>query len=254
MSRHLNGRGCPQVHRRDLSRNPTACGPCGQPAPLITNTVASFSAPSLASSLSSRMPGWPGVGHFSVSKGASSMYRNHVASRPLIYCFRGDARAIIRAGLTIGLYQCGNMAEQIHDDRSLLEGLDLSFAKPVLPCEALRALWLSLKFIERTWREMRAIVESEGPRQKLGHPRRCSFPRVSADCGVLRQARSCFLATPRRTDRETLERAGADSLATAQNEKADGDTGGALLSDLAFVAHKAALCSAVAAIRARRVK
>ena len=38
--------GCPQVHRRDFFYYPTACGPCGQPAPLITNTVASFSAPS----------------------------------------------------------------------------------------------------------------------------------------------------------------------------------------------------------------
>jgi hypothetical protein len=40
MSRRLSTQDCPQVHKRDLSRNPTACGPCGQPAPLITNTVA----------------------------------------------------------------------------------------------------------------------------------------------------------------------------------------------------------------------
>ncbi len=27
------------------------------------------------------MPGWPGVGHFSVSKGASSKYRNQAATK-----------------------------------------------------------------------------------------------------------------------------------------------------------------------------
>jgi hypothetical protein len=41
MSRRLGAQGCPQVHWRDPSKNPRACGPCGQPNPLTTNTVAS---------------------------------------------------------------------------------------------------------------------------------------------------------------------------------------------------------------------
>ena len=40
MSRRLSAQGCTQVHRRDLSNNPTACGPCGQPSHLTTNTGA----------------------------------------------------------------------------------------------------------------------------------------------------------------------------------------------------------------------
>ena len=42
MSRRLGAQGCPQVHWRDPSKNPRACGPCGQPNPLTTNTVASL--------------------------------------------------------------------------------------------------------------------------------------------------------------------------------------------------------------------
>ena len=53
------------------------------------------------------------------------------------------------------------MAEQVPDDRSLLEGIHLSFAEAALLCEALRALWLSPKIIERTWREMREIIETQ---------------------------------------------------------------------------------------------
>jgi hypothetical protein len=37
--------GCSQVHRRDLSKNPRACGPCEQPSSLTSNTVASQGAP-----------------------------------------------------------------------------------------------------------------------------------------------------------------------------------------------------------------
>lgn len=55
----------------------------------------------------------------------------------------------------------GNMTEQIPDDRSLLEGIGLSFAQAALLCEALRALWLSPKIIERTWRETREIIETD---------------------------------------------------------------------------------------------
>jgi hypothetical protein len=40
MSRRLSTQGCPQVHKRDLSRSPMACGPCGQPSRLTDNTVA----------------------------------------------------------------------------------------------------------------------------------------------------------------------------------------------------------------------
>jgi hypothetical protein len=39
MSRRLDAQGCPQVHRRDLSKNPRACGPCGQPSHWTRNTV-----------------------------------------------------------------------------------------------------------------------------------------------------------------------------------------------------------------------
>jgi hypothetical protein len=45
MSRRLGAQGCPQVHWRDPSKNPRACGPCGQPNPLTTNTVASLLQP-----------------------------------------------------------------------------------------------------------------------------------------------------------------------------------------------------------------
>lgn len=38
--RRLSAQGCPQVHRRDTSRNPGACGPCGQPSQSTSNTVA----------------------------------------------------------------------------------------------------------------------------------------------------------------------------------------------------------------------
>jgi len=60
------------------------------------------------------------------------------------------------------------MAEQVPDDRALLEGIDLSFAEAALLCEALWALWLSPKFIERTWREMRDIIRTERLEQKWG--------------------------------------------------------------------------------------
>jgi hypothetical protein len=60
-----------------------------------------------------------------------------------------------------GGFSARTMAEQIPDDLSLLEGIDLSFAEAALLCEALRALWLSSKFIERTWREMRDIIRTE---------------------------------------------------------------------------------------------
>jgi hypothetical protein len=53
------------------------------------------------------------------------------------------------------------MAKKLPDDRELLEGIGLSFAEAALLCEALRALWLSPKVIERTWREMRDIIETE---------------------------------------------------------------------------------------------
>jgi hypothetical protein len=60
------------------------------------------------------------------------------------------------------------MAEQVPDDRALLEGINLSFAEAALLCEALRALWLSPKFIERTWREMRDIIRTERLEEKWG--------------------------------------------------------------------------------------
>jgi hypothetical protein len=63
--------------------------------------------------------------------------------------------------LIASLYRLGNMAEQIPDDRSLLAEINLSFAEAALLCEALRSLWLSPKFIERTWQEMRDIIEAE---------------------------------------------------------------------------------------------
>jgi hypothetical protein len=42
MSRRLGtqSKGCSQVHRRDPSKNPGACGPCEQPSSLTANTVA----------------------------------------------------------------------------------------------------------------------------------------------------------------------------------------------------------------------
>ena len=75
------------------------------------------------------------------------------------------------------------MAKQIPDDRSLLEGIGLSFAEAALLCEALRALWLSPKFIERTWREMREVIRTEHLEEKWGTPadvllKRCAGLRL----------------------------------------------------------------------------
>ena len=42
MSRRLSSQRCPQVHRRDLSKNPIACGPCGHLSHLTPNTVATL--------------------------------------------------------------------------------------------------------------------------------------------------------------------------------------------------------------------
>jgi len=42
MSKRVDVQSCPQVHRRDSSKNPQACGPCGQPSRLTRNTVASL--------------------------------------------------------------------------------------------------------------------------------------------------------------------------------------------------------------------
>jgi len=67
-----------------------------------------------------------------------------------------------------------SMAAKIPDDRELLEGIGLSFAEAALLCEALRALWLSPKVIERTWLEMRDIIETEHLDKKMGHDCICS--------------------------------------------------------------------------------
>ena len=91
------------------------------------------------------------------------------------------------------------MAEQVPDDRALLEGIDLSFAEAALLCEALRALWLSPKFIERTWREMRDIIRTERLEEKLGHDRGCycdAFRWTAARRGNCSTAdRNTFLGT-----------------------------------------------------------
>jgi hypothetical protein len=42
MPGRLAAQSCPQVHRRDPSKNPRACGPCGQLSDLTPNTVASL--------------------------------------------------------------------------------------------------------------------------------------------------------------------------------------------------------------------
>ena len=42
MSRRLGAQGRRQVHRRDPSKNPKACEPCGQPSHLTRNTVAAL--------------------------------------------------------------------------------------------------------------------------------------------------------------------------------------------------------------------
>jgi hypothetical protein len=41
MARRVNVQSCPQVHRRDYSKNPKARGPCGHP-PLLTRNTAAF--------------------------------------------------------------------------------------------------------------------------------------------------------------------------------------------------------------------
>jgi hypothetical protein len=42
MSRRLGAQGRRQVHRRNPSKNPKACEPCGQPSHLTRNTVAAL--------------------------------------------------------------------------------------------------------------------------------------------------------------------------------------------------------------------
>ncbi|MGH7933139.1 MAG: hypothetical protein ACREQN_08205 [Candidatus Binataceae bacterium] len=56
--------------------------------------------------------------------------------------------------------------EQSDKNHMLLAGIDLNFGEAALLCEALRALWLSPKFIERTWYEMLAIIRSEQLEEK----------------------------------------------------------------------------------------
>jgi hypothetical protein len=85
------------------------------------------------------------------------------------------------------------MAKQIPDDRSLLEEIGLSFAEAALLCEALRALWLSPKFIERTWREMREVIRTEHLEEKWGTTadvllKRLSGRRRAEATAVLRAA------------------------------------------------------------------
>jgi hypothetical protein len=65
MSRRLSAQGCTQVHRRDLSNNPTACGPCGQPSHLTRNTVASRPYSSDSLSLPNRLRRLPSPTHSS---------------------------------------------------------------------------------------------------------------------------------------------------------------------------------------------
>jgi hypothetical protein len=60
------------------------------------------------------------------------------------------------------------MAGQVAADRTLLEGIGLSFGEAALLCDALRGLWLSPQFIERTWREMRELIQAEKLDQKWG--------------------------------------------------------------------------------------
>jgi hypothetical protein len=115
------------------------------------------------------------------------------------------------------------MAEKIPDDRELLEGIGLSFAEAALLCEALRALWLSPKVIERTWLEMRDIIETEHLDQKIGHDCICS---AGADrrAAAFRShggtaGHDTFLGAPRRTHREAVARAGTRYQAAARPSK-----------------------------------
>jgi hypothetical protein len=58
------------------------------------------------------------------------------------------------------------MAGKVTADRTLLEGIGLSFGEAALLCDALRGLWLSSQFIERTWLEMCALIQAEQLDQK----------------------------------------------------------------------------------------
>ena len=78
MPGRLAAQSCPQVHRRDPSKNPRACGPCGQLSDLTPNTVASLSSPS-SIPLIRRMLRLVRVGQFKLSKWAKSQYRNHLS-------------------------------------------------------------------------------------------------------------------------------------------------------------------------------
>ncbi|MGH8012841.1 MAG: hypothetical protein ACREQ4_10115 [Candidatus Binataceae bacterium] len=58
------------------------------------------------------------------------------------------------------------MADQLGKDRVLLKGIGLNFGEAAMLCDALRALWLSPKFIERVWTEMRATIRADGLEDK----------------------------------------------------------------------------------------
>jgi hypothetical protein len=50
---------------------------------------------------------------------------------------------------------------QTPGDQTLLEGVALEFAEAALVCEAMRALWISPKFLEQMWLQLLEIIKSE---------------------------------------------------------------------------------------------
>ena len=121
MSRRVKVQSCPPVNRRDSSKNPKACGPCGQPSHLTRNTVASLHL------LRRRLPGFvrrlqwyygtvrlPGLVHrrrtsldFPTRPAAPSAAGGHRTSRFSCETFPYVPRISDRAGLDrISRYRC----------------------------------------------------------------------------------------------------------------------------------------------------
>ncbi|MGH7987855.1 MAG: hypothetical protein ACREQX_16450 [Candidatus Binataceae bacterium] len=75
----------------------------------------------------------------------------------------------------------------------LLKGIALNFGEAAMLCDALRALWLSPKFIDRVWVEMLATIRAEGLEKKWSTKanrmvRRLSKLRRAEATAVLRAA------------------------------------------------------------------
>jgi len=79
--------------------------------------------------------------------------------------------------------------EQVPDDLILLDGIGLNFEEAALLCDALRAVWLSPRFIERVWRSMSEVIRRERLDEKWG----CDADALTKRLSKLRRAEATAL-------------------------------------------------------------